>query len=159
MNFLDKLDFMMNKLDINRSKLSNLSGVPYTTIDTLYKKGYENTKLSTIKKIAEALDVSMDYLLVDSITDESYGKTVGFSVDFEEQTHIKKYRSLDPYGKEAVDSVLDVEWRRCAERAKPKIDIDAEAVSYRAELELQEEVKEKSSAFDGSSGTGEAKMA
>ena len=30
-----------------------------------------------------------------------------------EQAHIKKYRLLDPYGKEAVDGVLDVESRRC----------------------------------------------
>ena len=37
-----------------------------------------------------------------------------------EQAHIKKYRSLDPYGKEAVDSVLDVEWRRCTELTQPQ---------------------------------------
>ncbi len=35
-----------------------------------------------------------------------------------ERNHIKKYRSLDPYGKEAVDSLLDVEYRRCTELAK-----------------------------------------
>lgn len=113
MNFLEKLDFMMDKLGINKSKLSVLSGVPYTTIDTFYKKGYENTKLSTIKKISDALDVSMDYLLVDTITDANYGKTNGFILKSEEMTHIKKYRLLDPYGKEAVDGLLDVESRRC----------------------------------------------
>lgn len=35
-----------------------------------------------------------------------------------EQNHIKKYRSLDLYGKEAVDSILDIEHRRCTEQAK-----------------------------------------
>lgn len=121
MNFLEKLDFMMNKLGINKSKLSIISGVPYTTIDTFYKKGYENTKLSTIKKISEALDVSMDYLLVDTITDEDYGKSNGFYLKNEEVIHIKKYRLLDPYGKEAVDGVLDVELRRCeADRQEQK---------------------------------------
>lgn len=35
-----------------------------------------------------------------------------------EQAHIKKYRSLDQYGKEAVDGVLDVEWRRCTQPAQ-----------------------------------------
>ena len=29
-----------------------------------------------------------------------------------ERTHIQKYRLLDPYGKEAVDGVLDIELRR-----------------------------------------------
>lgn len=33
----------------------------------------------------------------------------------DERAHIKKYRLLDPYGKEAVDGVLDVEWRRCTQ--------------------------------------------
>lgn len=113
--FLEKLDFMMKKLNINKSRLSAISGVPYTTIDTFYKKGYENTRLSTVRKLAEALDVSMDYLLLDDITDEHYGKTNGFTVSFLEQTHLKKYRSLDRYGREAVDSVLDVAWRRCEE--------------------------------------------
>lgn len=115
MTFLEKIDFMMNKLGINKNILSQMSGVPYTTIDAFYKKGYGNTKMSTIRKIASALDVSLDYLIVDSITDENYGKTNGFAVDLVEMTHVKKYRCLDDYGKEAVDDVLDVEYRRVTE--------------------------------------------
>lgn len=75
-----------------------------------------------------------------------------------EQDHIKKYRSLDPYGKEVVDSVLDIEHSRCTEQVKSKVDIAAEVASYQAELELQEEVDGKSSAFGGSGDTGGAKM-
>ena len=65
MNFLEKLDYMMQKLAINKSKLSQLSGIPYTTIDAFYKKGFENTKISTIRKLADALDVSLEYLIID----------------------------------------------------------------------------------------------
>ncbi len=72
MNFLEKLDYMMEKLSLNKRKLSILSGVPYTTIDAFYKKGYENTKISTIRKIASALNVSLDYLVDDKIIDECY---------------------------------------------------------------------------------------
>lgn len=36
-----------------------------------------------------------------------------------EQTHIKKYRFLDPHGKEAVDSILDIEYERCTELTQP----------------------------------------
>ena len=42
MNFLEKLDFLMSEMSINKSKLSQISGVPYTTIDGFYKKGYIN---------------------------------------------------------------------------------------------------------------------
>lgn len=118
MNFLEKLDYMMSKLNINKSKLADLSSVPYTTIDSFYKKGYENTKLSTIKKLASALNVSLDYLIVDTITDEMYGKTSGFNVNYDEMLSIKKYRTLDKYGKETVSGVLEFEFKRCQEQEK-----------------------------------------
>jgi len=118
MNFLEKLDFMMKKLNINKSGLSERSGVPYTTIDSFYKKGFENTKMSTIKKIADALDVSLDYLMVDSITNEDYGKTNGFLLHYSEMEHIKKYRVLGRHGKEVVDSVLDLEYQHTIEAQK-----------------------------------------
>ena len=69
MNFLEKLDLMMETSSLNKHKLSILSGVPYTTIDGFYKKGYENAKISTIKKIAQALGCSLDYLIDDIPTE------------------------------------------------------------------------------------------
>lgn len=72
MSFLEKLDYLMKKMSINKSKLSQISGVPYTTIDGFYKKGYGNAQISTIKKLAVALSVSLDYLVDDNITDENY---------------------------------------------------------------------------------------
>lgn len=65
MNFLEKLDFLMSEKRLNKNRLSQISGVPYTTIDGFYKKGYDNAKISTIKKIASALDVTLDYLVDD----------------------------------------------------------------------------------------------
>ena len=62
----------MSEMSINKSKLSQLSGVPYTTIDGFYKKGYENTKISTIRKIASALNVSLDYLVDDNILERNF---------------------------------------------------------------------------------------
>lgn len=126
MNFLEKIDFMMNKLNINKSKLSEISGVPYTTIDSFYKKGYENTKLSTIRKMAEALNVSLDYLVDDNITDEYYGQTNGFKINYNEMQHIKKYRTLDKYGKETVSGVLEFEYKRCREQEKDEISASIE---------------------------------
>lgn len=65
MTFLEKLDLLMESSGLNKNKLSILSGVPYTTIDGFYKKGYENAKISTIRKIAKALGCSLDYLIED----------------------------------------------------------------------------------------------
>ena len=61
MNFLDKLDFLMRGKEIGKSTLARESGVPYTTIDSFYKKGYENVKLSTLKKLSAYFLVPLDY--------------------------------------------------------------------------------------------------
>lgn len=74
MDFLSKLDYLMKTHNLNKRSLSINSGIPYTTIDGFYKKGFENTKLSTIKKLCDYFDVSIDYLAIDYIEDPDYGK-------------------------------------------------------------------------------------
>lgn len=99
MNFLEKLDYLMEKRSINKSKLSKMSGVPYTTIDGFYKKGYENTKLSTIRKLSEALNVSLDYLF-DETPDEESPSAVETTTIFPAQlTRITEiYNMMNPAG-------------------------------------------------------------
>lgn len=126
MNFLEKLNYMMEKMSINKSKLSQISGVPYTTIDGFYKKGYENTKISTIRKIAVALNVSLDYLVDDNILDESYRPPTtkkAPSISDEARKVAKDYDSLDHHGKRVVRLVLDEELRRMDEQ--PPLEIAA----------------------------------
>lgn len=74
MNFLEKLDYLMNLKNINKSTLAKESGVPYTTIDAFYKKGYENAKISTIKKLCTYFGVTLDYLIRDDVDSLNYGK-------------------------------------------------------------------------------------
>lgn len=112
MTFLEKLDSLMKEKGLNKNTLSAGSGIPYTTIDSFYKKGYENTKLSTVQKLAEYFDTTIDYLMREEITDPDFGKTFGFSVSFPEKTMIEKYRALDPHGRQMADYVLDAEYSR-----------------------------------------------
>lgn len=63
MSFTDRLEYLMRKNGIrNKSELSKQSGIPYTTIDGIYKKGSDNIKLSTLKKLAACLYCSLDFL-------------------------------------------------------------------------------------------------
>lgn len=57
-------------------------------------------------------------------------------ISISEREHIKKYRLLDPYGKEAVDCVLDVESRRCREER------DKQATILREQREQTEAAEE-----------------
>lgn len=112
MNFLDKLNNLMDERGLNRNTLSVRSGIPYTTIDSFYKKGFENAKLSTIQKLADFFDTTLDYLMRDEISDPSFGKTSGFSFSLQEKAIIEKYRKLDTHGHQVVSFLLDAEYER-----------------------------------------------
>ena len=112
MTFLEKLDRLLEQHHLNRSSLSAKAGIPYTTIDNWYKRGYEGLKLSAAGNLADFFGTTTDYFLREELTDPEYGKTQGFQVDFEEMGKLQKYRALDLYGKRAVDGVLDAEYDR-----------------------------------------------
>lgn len=76
MDFLQKLDFMMENYSLNKRTLSLNSGIPYTTIDGWYKKGYEGMKISTLRLLASYFNTVLDFWIQDDITDPNYGKGV-----------------------------------------------------------------------------------
>lgn len=66
MSFITRLEYLMKKNGIaNKSELARVSGIPYTTIDGFYKKGTDNIKLSTLRKLTECLHCSLDFLTDD----------------------------------------------------------------------------------------------
>lgn len=69
MGLTDKLDLLMKERNINKADLARESGVPYTTIDGFYKKGSENAKLSTLKKLCTYFNCTLDYLADDTVND------------------------------------------------------------------------------------------
>lgn len=70
MNFLEKIDHLMARDGLNKNSLSIRSGIPYTTIDAFYKKGYSNVKMGTVRKLARAFNVTLDYLMDDDVVDD-----------------------------------------------------------------------------------------
>lgn len=63
MTFLERLDLLKSRTGDNNSTLAKRSGIPYTTIDGLYKKGYSNTKLSTLEALCTYFNVTLDFLV------------------------------------------------------------------------------------------------
>lgn len=61
--FLQILQELMDSRGLNKSTFSKQANIPYTTIDGIFKKGYANIKLSTLKQIANFFNVSLDYLI------------------------------------------------------------------------------------------------
>lgn len=69
MKLTEKLDLLMREKGINRVELSKGADIPYSTISSLYDKGYENVKLSTLKKLADYFECSLDYIADDNVTE------------------------------------------------------------------------------------------
>ena len=64
----DKLSAMMEERNIDKAELSRGTGIPYTTIDGLWKRGTENIKRSTMLKLAKYFHCTLDYLGDDNVS-------------------------------------------------------------------------------------------
>lgn len=103
MTFLEKLDYLMNRDGLNKHTLAQQSGIPYTTIVGFYKRSYGDTKLSTIQKLCDFFNVSLDYMAKDEYTNP-YDSPSSFSAD--EILLIDTYRAADPVFKKAALDIL-----------------------------------------------------
>lgn len=128
MNVLEKIEFLMHQKGIkNRAELSEISGIPYSTITGFYAKGYDRMKLSTLKTLADCLGVTIDYLGRDEITDPNYGLTSASSafLAVDETQLVEDYRSMNDEGKEKVrDYVADLKdnpkYKKCSQSRMDK---------------------------------------
>lgn len=94
------------ELGISLDDLADISGVPKGTVSKITSGINTNPKLSTLQALCKALECTLD----DALSEEKNSSSVLFTPA--ELLHIKKYRTLDEYGKKAVDSILDIEISR-----------------------------------------------
>lgn len=71
MSVSDFLKKYMLKNGYTKADISRMSNIPYTTIDGLFKKGDENTKLSTLKKLAELIGCTIDDMAYNDGSEKS----------------------------------------------------------------------------------------
>lgn len=62
-DFLSRLDLLKLRNNINNTELSLETGIPYTTIASLYEKGYENIKWKTLSRLCKYFGVTAEYLM------------------------------------------------------------------------------------------------
>lgn len=105
MDFLEKVNLLMQERKLNRHTLSEACGIPYTTIDGWFKKGYEGAKVSTLIKLADYFTVELDYLVRPSITDRNYGRQTE-NIGADEKELLSLYRQLSTSGKNVALTTL-----------------------------------------------------
>lgn len=114
------LESIMEKQKMSVADVARACNLPDSTVRGIISRKQKSIALEVAFKLSRGLNVSLATLNGEPSTP--------LEVSPQEMTHIKKYRTLDRYGKEAVDAVLDVECRRYAE--------------YKAALAAKEEEEE-----------------
>jgi len=93
-NMIEKIKTLMNERGLNKADVSKGAEIPYTTIDGLFKKGYENTRYPTLRKLSVFFDVSMEYLITDDEENRDAGKISFMDVTPEELNLLNLWRKL-----------------------------------------------------------------
>lgn len=146
MSFGESFSKIRKEKGITRKDFAEKLGIPYTTLRN-YEKDQREPGHKLLIKMATLLSVSVDDLI------GHHAETKPAQLTPIEQEHIKKYRSLDSYGKEAVDGVLDVEWRR-VEQAKEKAAVDTSSEITGTIIDLDKIIPFLRSLQPASAGTG-----
>jgi transcriptional regulator with XRE-family HTH domain len=116
MGLLEKIDRLMLLKGDNRNTLSKNTGIPYSTIANLYKLGYKNIKLSTLQKLADYFNVTLDFLVRDiehptfelthhekELVKLFYGEEhLNYMLEPAEQRLLNYYRSLNAEGQRVL---------------------------------------------------------
>lgn len=89
--------------------------MPYTTVDTILKRGIEKASVSNLSRICDALNIDINKLVSDGIITPK--TKIGIdSLTGEESKIIENYRQLDEHGKEMIEMMLVIELRRTKDR-------------------------------------------
>lgn len=110
MNFLSKLDALMADKKLNKRRLAEESGIPYTTIINWYKRGYDNMSLSNFKILCDFFKVTMDSMARDDVEEleKCAPKQKSIHISKEEEALVTCYREADRLDKELALRALNV---------------------------------------------------
>ena len=102
----EKLFALMADKNITAAALARETGIPNSSLADILKGKTEKIAIAKIFPLAKYFDCSVDYLVLNEITDPRHGKTSGFQVGYDEMIHIQKYRALHPLSRNVVDTTV-----------------------------------------------------
>lgn len=126
MGFGKLLKEKMQAKNVKQSELSAALGIPKTTLSSMINRDNMKVDIEMLLKICDYLECNPEEFYQDYIKNKKSPPPENKWGDLEEQLNtlsdsekstIKKYRELDVYGKEVVDSILNIEYKRCTSAA------------------------------------------
>ncbi len=108
-SFNKKVVKILKEKKKTKAQLAKAAGIPYTTLDSMLKRDSDATRLVTIYKIAEYLDVPVEELVFD---DESLKGRRKTELTDTELSIIDSFRSVDERAKNTILALVDYETAR-----------------------------------------------
>ncbi len=99
MDYLDKLRALMKQNDLTEYALSMKSGVPQSTINSLFRKNNLPT-FSTLEALLKPMHVSMSEFFYDGSSNQNH--------DIEQQELLRKWQLLSSKEKETIQTLIDL---------------------------------------------------
>jgi len=121
----DKLRQVRMKKGLSQQDVALITGIKYKTIND-YENGKSRPDVEKLALLCQAYETSADYFINVQINSISQSPLTEAELE-----HIRKYRSLDDYGKKAVDMTLDNELYRAR---KQNVITQMDAVPYVPEV-------------------------
>lgn len=107
------LQMYIDKNNISQAELARQSGVPASTISSIINRNNDRVAIEMMLKLCDVLGCDINEYINALKKDSSITNNPVNILSNSEINHIKKYRTLDEYGKEAVDNLLNTEAKRC----------------------------------------------
>lgn len=122
MSTIDKILKLLKEQNKKQKDLTDFLGITKNAF-TDWKSGRIKSYQKHLPRIAEFLNVSVDYLLEK----EEFNNSTPLSFNKEETELIKKYRKLDDIGKELINKSIEIELKRVD---TPKVQQKIYHISY-----------------------------
>ncbi|MBO7303472.1 MAG: helix-turn-helix transcriptional regulator [Clostridia bacterium] len=129
MDYISRIKQVKNEKKITNEKLSELTGIPLSTVSKILAGISDSPKLSNMVLIARALGCTLDYIV--SGTPENNNN---YTLSESEIEFIETYRQLDGYGKDLLAVVAQKELDRVGIISESK---SAEAPSESAPIKVR----------------------
>lgn len=90
---------------------TQMLGIPYSTVDTMLKRGIGGTSVQTVIKVCNALDLDIESISSGQLQPKNRAARYSL-VSISDYEHLQKYHRLDEHGKESVELILNHEYNR-----------------------------------------------
>lgn len=104
---VDRLRTARTSKNLKQQEVADILGIKPNTLSN-WEKGRTEPDIDTFVKLCDIYEIDCASLLADVYA----FKRIKSDISLIEYEHIKKYRDLDPHGKEMVDFTLQKEWER-----------------------------------------------